>query len=117
MKRKHPECRVPRLRKRAGRCYELACKGQSQAPSWTLVHGWLDYGPAIGHAWLEKEGNVFCPTSDAVFTIPAYYALHHARVIAKFSRIQACVCLIKSNHYGPWEDFAELLAGVDTGEQ
>ena len=33
----NPTCRIPRLRKREGRCYELAIRGCLQAPEWKLA--------------------------------------------------------------------------------
>lgn len=52
-----PTCRIPRLRKREGRCYELGLRGCLQAPEWKLVHGTCNghNGTRIGHAWLEFD--------------------------------------------------------------
>jgi hypothetical protein len=58
-----PTSRVPRLRKREGRCYELALRGCLKASEWELVHGeCIDkFGNRIGHAWLEFDGESYCP--------------------------------------------------------
>ncbi len=59
-----------RVRRRQGRCYELAFKGLLAAPEWTLVHGTVSNRSAaadqsnaerIEHAWLERDGQVYCP--------------------------------------------------------
>jgi len=103
-----PDCRVPRIRHRRGRCYELAYKGATQAPEWLLVHGYFDLGLHLGHAWLLHEGKIFCPTLDRLFDESDYYEKHDAVPLAFYSVRQAAKLLIEHKHYGPWDHADDL---------
>ena len=100
-----PECRVPRLRKRAGRCYELSFRGILQAHDWVVVHGTCNGPPGvgtIGHAWLERDGMVFCPSADKSFQLHEFIRTHSAVGIARYSFADACAMVGEFRHYGPW---------------
>lgn len=114
MKPMFPDCRVPRIRNRRGRCYELAYEGAMRAPQWLLVHGYFDcQGVRLGHAWLLHEGKIFCPTLDRVFDEAAYYAEHQTVPLVTYTLHQAANLVIEHKHYGPWAHEDELLVGED----
>ena len=105
-----PTCRVPRIRSRLHRCYELAWLGQMQAPEWVLVHGYLDCeGVPIGHAWLLHEGQVFCPTSDRIYSEAEYAAEMKAVILVTYNLKQAAAAVVAHRHYGPWHCVEGLL--------
>lgn len=112
----HPPCRLPRLRTRNGRCYELAYLGAERArehgEEWLIVHGrW--YG--VGHAWLARGGQLFCPTTDRVYSEADYLASHYAEPIITYTFTDAARTVCESGHYGPWHEAAE--AGMNGGKQ
>ena len=110
MKKNYPECRVPRVRTRRGRCYELALKGMMRSPRWLLVHGYFDCrGAIVGHAWLLCEGKIFCPTMDRLFHEPTYYAKHQTVPIVTYTVREAAKMAIRYKHYGPWIEAEKLL--------
>lgn len=105
MDKKELSCRLPRIRKRYTRCYELAFRGwlqsHGQGDSWELVHGW--WGElGCGHAWLEKGEMVYCPVLDAVFTKDEYRSSHRAIEFRRFVDNEAAKISSAAGHYGPW---------------
>lgn len=90
--------RLPRIRKRAHRCYELAGRGQQRDPSWTLVHGTLE--SCIGHAWLEKEGTVY----DRFMPIAQYIEEYAALAERRYSAKEAAEAMLSAKRatWGPW---------------
>ena len=61
--RETPSC-LRRVRKRQGRCYELASRVvlRERGSGWTLIHGHLHAKvPSVpySHAWLERDGEVY----------------------------------------------------------
>lgn len=108
------DCRLPRVKDRRGRCYELAYKGVMRAPSWTLVHGCFECdGARLGHAWLLRDGEIFCPTFDRVFDESEYYAKHHTVPLVTYTVMEAVRFAVIHKHYGPWLREDELLVGID----
>lgn len=107
MKPKWPKCRLPRIKNRAGRCYELACKGLMRAPDWLLVHGRYGHDVSLGHAWLLREGQIFCPTYDRLFEEQLYYAFANAVPEVTYTHVDAAVNIVRQGHYGPWERMAD----------
>ena len=99
-------CRTKRIRKRAGRCYELAMRGCMQAPEWELVHGECDVrsGGQIGHAWLEFDGEAYCPVLDDTMPVSVFLRVQGARTHARYSSEDAAILMLRSGHYGPWSD-------------
>jgi hypothetical protein len=98
-------CRIPRLRKRDGRCYELAWNGCMQGEEWKLIHGEVN-GPIgiarMGHAWLEFDGWAYDPVLDKVMRANVYAYIHKAMVHKKYSKVQAANKAIETGHHGPW---------------
>ena len=91
-------------RKRKGRCYELAYLTQQDNPDWTLVHGEADdgHGRAIGHAWIEKEDEVYDAVLDLIFLKAAYRLDRWAAVFEEYTRTEAALLLVKTKKMGPW---------------
>lgn len=91
-------------RKRLGRCYELAYLTQQDNPDWTLVHGEVDdgHGRTIGHAWIEKEDEVYDAVFDSVFSKASYRLERWAVVFEEYTRTEAALLLVKTNNTGPW---------------
>lgn len=103
-----PSCRVPRLKKREGRCYELAFWGAARAPEWVIVHGECvgPYGLGrMGHAWLEHAGVVYDPVLDKLFDASEYEARVEAIAHARYTYLQACEYAAEARHLGPWQSF------------
>jgi hypothetical protein len=79
-----------RARKRAHRCYEMAVKGQIQAPDWTIVHGTvLVLGSPVGHGWLERDSEVYDPVDDKFFEQQRYYSERGAVARGRYSPKQS----------------------------
>lgn len=103
---KTPTCRIKRIRKREGRCYELAMRGCLQAPEWELVHGECHgrSGGEIGHAWLEFDGEAYCPVLDQCMPIALFVRRLGAVAHARYSAENVRFLRVKYRHEGPWND-------------
>ena len=99
-----PTCRISRLRKRDGRCYELSLRGCLQAPEWELVHGECHghNGTRIGHAWLEFDGEAYCPVLDECLPIPVFVFRLGASVHARYTADEVLFMKLSHRHMGPW---------------
>lgn len=99
-----PTCRIPRLCKREGRCYELALRGCLRAPEWELVHGECHghNGMRIGHAWLEFDGEAYCPVLDECLPIPVFVSRLGATEHVRYTADQALFMKLRHRHMGPW---------------
>jgi len=110
----HPACRIPRLRKRAGRCYELALRGvlrgAREGEEWTLVHGTCRgiAGSTVGHTWLERGGVVYDPVRDQQFTAEEYATTYGAASVVRYSSREAATAGGMAGNYGPWEPLARI---------
>lgn len=107
MKTTHPDCRIPRLRSRIGRCYELAARGVLQGKGWTLIHGEVDSGRPglrIGHAWLERGDEVFCSESDRVIPADVWQRQRRPEVFARYQPKDLAALYARYGHNGPWHD-------------
>ena len=100
----NPTCRIPRLRKREGRCYELALRGCLQAPEWELVHGECNghNGTRIGHAWLELDGEAYCPVLDLCIPIPIFEKRLQAIAHVRYTADEVLFMKLRHRHMGPW---------------
>ncbi len=99
-----------RVRRRHGRCYELAFRAVIEAPETQdlkLVHGSAVLNPAAGerinHAWVLLPGSrVYDPVLDQCFTERGFAERHKAVVSRVYTRMEAAQTLLENNHYGPW---------------
>jgi hypothetical protein len=102
-----------RPRKRAGRCYELAYRylmmderfsERSSDTDWLLVHGEVNGpdGTRIGHAWLEREGEIYDPVGDEFLPKVQYRMRFAVKNIRKYSRLEVAEAVLACNHLGPW---------------
>jgi len=78
-----------------------------RAPDWLLVHGYYGHEVRLGHAWLLRNAQIFCPTCDRLFDEQLYYALVDAVPEVTYTYEDALVNIIKQRHYGPWERMAD----------
>ena len=97
-------CRLPLIRKRDGRCYELAYKGQAKASEWILVHGYVngEFG-RIGHAWLECENQIYDAVKDEEYSVEIYTKKFNAVAVLRYDRKSAAINAVESGHSGPWD--------------
>jgi len=98
-------CRLPRIRKRIGRCYELAYLGQEVGTEWVLVHGEAAGPPKIGrigHSWLEFDGWVYCAVLDEAMPRAEFYRKYGAIPQATYGRRAAAALVAQFGHFGPW---------------
>jgi hypothetical protein len=108
-----------RWRKRLGRCYELAYLTQQDNPDWTLVHGEVDdgHGRVIGHAWIEKDDEVYDAVLDCVFLKALYKLERWAVAFEKYTRTEAALLLVKTKNMGPWTpDETASVLGIPVSE-
>jgi len=94
-----------KVRRRLGRCFELAGRGQQMVdPTWTLVHGRIAAVPGllVAHAWLEKRGVVYDPVLDRLMPARQYARDQSAVIERRYSFWQAVKASHASGHWGPW---------------
>jgi len=116
-------CRIPRLRRRLGRCYELSYLGLLADAEWTLVHGSLrgpeSQGGWVGHAWLHRKSDqmIFDPAQDLLLSRFDFQLKHRQKTHCEYSRMQAMLFATHFGHYGPWHslvsesEFERLMEG------
>ena len=106
-----------RVRKRQGRCFELAFKIMFEEPGaerFTLIHGGVcfQHPPSenmVAHAWVELgDGRIFDPVLNEYMSRSAYTATRHAVIERQYNRLQAIELMSKTGHTGPWHT-TELL--------
>lgn len=108
-----PHLRPPRLnvRRRMGRCFELAGRGQQAVdPTWSLVHGYIAVFPdkprrnclMMAHAWLQKGHTVYDPVVDSVFSSKEYTDRFGAKPQRRYSAALAARFIHAFKHWGPW---------------
>jgi len=102
---------LARVRKRDGRCYELALTvmlNEPGAEQFTLVHGTvrsLSYDPPlrIGHAWIELgDGRIYDPAADRYEPPKRWWK--QARVQHRYGRSDVAHLVAMFAHNGPWND-------------
>jgi hypothetical protein len=91
---------LKRIRKRAGRCYELALKVMTEEPGaekFTLVHG---RGPlGVPHAWVETgDGRVYDAVADSYTPIDEYQCSAERR----YTQAEARQAMLENRTSGPW---------------
>jgi hypothetical protein len=97
---------LARVRKRNGRCYELAFRVMLDEPGadgFTLIHGRV--GPAmIGHAWIDlNDGRVYDPVRDSYVQGEGYAAFMGGAVVEqRYTKHEAMQASLDARHYGPW---------------
>lgn len=115
-------------RRRNGRCFELAARGQTTIdPTWTLIHGRAALVGTlpllIAHAWLAKGAYIYDPTLDEVLPAKEYKTRYKAVVEQRYSITETRRLLVAHEHWGPWHmthDItvaAELLRKVVDGDR
>lgn len=105
-------------RRRHGRCFELAGRGQTTIdPTWTLIHGRAALVGAlpllIAHAWLAKGRYVYDPTLDEVLPAKEYATRYKAVVEQRYSITETRRHLIAHEHWGPWHVTHDITVAVE----
>jgi hypothetical protein len=92
--------------KRLGRCYELSAKYVFDHEGCVLVHGSIQgFGrPRIDHAWVVlPDGDVHDPVADTTWSAELHRQIFNAVETKRYAKIEAVVCMVRDEHYGPWE--------------
>ena len=95
-----------------GECFEIAGMAivAKMDPDAFLVHAEVEgQGPVAGrrfpHAWIEIGDNVYDYSGNRhVGPKEPYYALGKPTEIRRYTRIEAMVHIVETEHWGPWED-------------
>ena len=87
---------------RTGRCYELSFYTIQDNADWLLVHGSVNgkHEP-IGHAWLEKDMEVYDAVLNERMPKDVYVNRYDAENRLTYSRLEAAKLIISTNHTGP----------------
>jgi hypothetical protein len=108
---------LARIRKRQGRCYELAVTvmlGEAEADQWVMVHGRLKLAKAFGrpglegwydHAWIVlDDGRIYDVVHDHYSSSEQYRARWGAVADHHYSQSDTSRLIDVSRNYGPWTD-------------
>lgn len=100
-------CRIPRLRTREGRCFELAAQGCWQAKEWILIHGRCNGERGrIDHAWLQCGDMVYCAVLDQRMSSADFSRVYGAVGVVCYTSKSSALMASESGNYGPWIDLA-----------
>jgi hypothetical protein len=112
-----PSAVLRRVRKRLGRCYELAFQmvfENADDMGLLLVHGRAcfitDIREALPHAWVVWGDRVYDPVLDIWMPEAAHEHDHDAVAEAVYSKMQAVRLLTLTRCYGPWRPDEEKVA-------
>ena len=102
-----------RVRKRLGRCYELAFRIMFEEPGaekFALVHGHVStLRGVIGHAWIEiGDGRVYDPVLDRYVPAEDYIAGLSAVIERRYTKLEAAKIAVHARYYGPWHEIDAL---------
>ena len=104
-----------RIRKRQGRCYELAARvmlNEDGSETFTLVHGVVSSGFAwrrVGHAWIElPDGKVYEPVLNEYMTKAGFDSRAKPSECQRYAYMQAMKLLGHTGTFGPWTDSERL---------
>jgi hypothetical protein len=104
----HPQdIKTKRVKKRDGRCFELALREimyNEEFSAWKLVHGVTCPPHDLSHAWLESDAEAWDPNRNEFFTKQAYHELIKPKCFVAYSMEEACREVVKNGHSGPWDD-------------
>jgi hypothetical protein len=105
---------LDRIRKRHGRCYELAGKAilyEPDAEKWQLAHGtvWNDVLEVhMGHAWIVLEdGRIYDPVFHEYFDSQQFSERHAAKPERTYNKKEAIDHMTASKNWGPWHTAQE----------
>jgi hypothetical protein len=96
---------LKRIRKRWGRCYELAWKVmayEAGAKDFRLVHGKIVvHGVPIDHAWIAlPDGRIYDPVFDE-YSAPQDYAKRYTAEVT-YTQKETMHNVATHRHYGRW---------------
>jgi hypothetical protein len=95
---------------RLGQCYVLAGRfissheGQGAALVHGKIHNPFRHGKykELDHAWIEKGGRVWEPTTDRWYEQGAFNALYQPIIYKRYSQEEVWKTSVKQGHWGPW---------------
>ena len=95
------------VRKRQGRCYELAYKvlmDEPDVPGLLLVHGTVvEVRTRISHAWLMlPDGRAYDPVLKRYFSAREYVGRFEAIADRSYTPKEAAEAALHHKHFGPW---------------
>lgn len=104
-----PNCRIPRLRDRDGKCHLLAANGAIRALSagdeWDVVSGLVDKEPGhpMVHSWLRQTGVIYEPVLDKCYVNELSYrhAVNFVEVVS-YSAAEIARLISQSSTCGPF---------------
>ena len=107
-----------------GDCYAAAARfviGNARCPGIMLVHGEVTgQGPIAGirygHAWVEIGDAVIDPSNRRIVCArrDAYYAIGKITAsVSRYSPQEARRLMLKTLHYGPWEEPRKMVTNTD----
>lgn len=102
------------VRKRLGRCYELAAKAlcfdRAFSDGAVLVHGMVTSPfpdtplQTIDHAWVEDGDRLWDPTLNRFYARADYYSRFDAVAVDRYTLVEAAKQTAKHGHWGYWTD-------------
>jgi hypothetical protein len=57
----------------------------------------------IGHAWLEKDGVVYCAVLDCLQPAVDFYRKYDATPVQRYEAVAAARAASEAGHWGPWD--------------
>jgi hypothetical protein len=118
---------LARVRKRAGRCFELAWRVMAYEPGaerFTLVHGGILQHRTlsenmIAHAWIElDDGRVYDPVTNKYMPTGEYAARRRAVVERRYDQREAMRASVEAGgHYGPRHETKFLTEEAEEGRR
>ncbi len=113
----HPKQVLSRIRKRQGRCYELAAKAiLDSGDEWVLIHGEAN-GPGgrSDHAWLQSGDMVYDPVADREIPLAVYLTKYGGNEHRRYTKMQAAKMVSDCSVWGPWTlDEERRILGTPT---
>ena len=92
-----------------GDCYKLSFDYVISHPGWTLVHGIPTgtggnaIGRQYGHAWVEKDDEVYDPSAKIKIHKLIYYSIGNIEYTVRYTKDEAMDLASKHETYGPWD--------------
>jgi hypothetical protein len=104
---------LSRIRKRNGRCYELALKAMLDEPGadrFMLAHGRVSMIPNstrhdcfMDHAWIIlDDGRIYDPVLNAYMQRSQFESRYRAELKRSYSKLEAASLCRENKHCGPW---------------
>jgi len=93
------------IKRRLGKCYELAGGFVLDHRDAVLVHGTIqrDPHPPNGHAWVElANGHLLDLVTEYELPRDAFERYFNAKPVARYTYKETCQKAVDTGHWGPW---------------